>query len=174
LAEPVGGPDWRAARGRYARWSHRCWNPEARLTARARQIAALTPHAMKTRYHGDYHLGQVLVANNDVIIIDFEGEPSRSLAQRRAKHSPLRDVVGMLRSFNYAAHAALRQATADGACDRARSGRMISAWEQQTRAAFLHAYRSGGRQSGYPADPDQAKALLELVRLGEGVLRTAL
>ncbi|MDS4075201.1 MAG: putative maltokinase, partial [Candidatus Accumulibacter sp.] len=124
------------------------------------------PRAMKTRYHGDYHLGQVLVVKDDVIIIDFEGEPSRSLAERRGKHSPLKDVVGMLRSFNYAAHAALRQATADGTRDRATLLPHLSDWEQQTRVAFLEGYVAAVDNSpGYPADPDHARALLELFAL---------
>ncbi|MBK8964342.1 MAG: hypothetical protein IPM75_15165 [Candidatus Competibacteraceae bacterium] len=112
------------------------------------------PHAMKTRYHGDYHLGQVLVAKDDVIIIDFEGEPSRSLAERRGKHSPLRDVVGMLRSFNYAAHAALRQATADGTRDRAALLPQVSDWERQSRTAFLEGYvEAAGNSPAYPPIP---------------------
>src|SRR5262249_56141087 len=60
-----------------------------------------TVEAQKTRYHGDFHLGQVIVVQNDFFIIDFEGEPARPLAARRRKGPPLRDVAGMIRSFAY-------------------------------------------------------------------------
>ena len=65
--------------------------------------------ALKTRTHGDYHLGQVLVSYNDFVIIDFEGEPARPFSERRLKKSPIKDVAGMLRSFHYAIYAALLQ-----------------------------------------------------------------
>ena len=67
---------------------------------------AIAPVFSRTRHHGDFHLGQVLVAGSDAVIVDFEGEPLRPLQQRRAKHAVLRDLAGMLRSLSYAAETA--------------------------------------------------------------------
>src|SRR5919106_1337192 len=88
--------------------------------------------AVKTRIHGDYHLGQVLVAQNDFYILDFEGEPARPLAERRAKSSPLKDVAGMLRSFDYAAWTAVTNLAEvhPGSDEIVRS--LAEAWRQAT------------------------------------------
>ena len=94
---------------------------------------------IKTRYHGDYHLGQVLVKDNDFVIIDFEGEPARSFEERRTKSSPLRDVAGMLRSFNYARWSALRR-VAQSPDEAERLAAPAIAWERATRDAFLAGY----------------------------------
>jgi maltose alpha-D-glucosyltransferase/alpha-amylase len=94
---------------------------------------------IRSRYHGDYHLGQVLVKDNDFVIIDFEGEPARSFEERRMKGSPLRDVAGMLRSFNYARWSALRR-VAQSPQEAERLAGPAIAWEQATRDAFLAGY----------------------------------
>jgi maltose alpha-D-glucosyltransferase/alpha-amylase len=78
------------------------------LIGRLRELTRQKITGMRIRCHGDYHLGQVLYTGNDFYIIDFEGEPARHLGERRIKRSPLRDVAGMIRSFHYATHAALR------------------------------------------------------------------
>jgi maltose alpha-D-glucosyltransferase / alpha-amylase len=90
----------------------------------------------RIRCHGDYHLGQVLRATHDFVIIDFEGEPARSLSERRLKRWALRDVAGMLRSFEYAAYAGLR--------DRERGDELrpwARLWADTVSQAFLDAYR---------------------------------
>jgi maltose alpha-D-glucosyltransferase/alpha-amylase len=98
---------------------------------------ALLRGLRKTRVHGDYHLGQTLVTpNRDFVVLDFEGEPRRSIAERRRKTTPLKDVAGMLRSFGYARGATERRIAA--------SSRALSAdlpgWERSARTAFLNAY----------------------------------
>jgi maltose alpha-D-glucosyltransferase/alpha-amylase len=125
--------------------------------------------AVKTRYHGDYHLGQVLVDGSDFVIIDFEGEPARSFDERRAKSSALRDVAGMLRSFNYARWAALKSVAQD-AEELHRLDAPAHDWEAATRAAFLSAYANalGTSEPGFALDTEMLrlfelqKALYEL------------
>ncbi len=125
-----------------------------------------TIYASKTRYHGDYHLGQVLLVENDFIIIDFEGEPARELEERRTKHSPLRDVAGMLRSFNYAAEFALSESTAERPLDREQLRPLAERWEQATQTSFMKGYREAieGCPS-YPTDEADAEALIRLFTL---------
>ena len=119
----------------------------ALATLRAYATAEGASSGVKTRIHGDYHLGQVLVTKNDFVIIDFEGEPGHSLEQRRARLSPLRDVAGMLRSFDYARHAALRNIARDE-IEFAKLAPLADAWEKETRAAFITAYDEATRGAG--------------------------
>lgn len=94
----------------------------------------------KIRYHGDYHLGQVLLQQNDFAITDFEGEPGRPIDERRRKHTPLRDVAGMIRSFNYALYTALDHVTMGQAEHGASLLPHARFWERATVSAFLESY----------------------------------
>jgi maltose alpha-D-glucosyltransferase/alpha-amylase len=124
------------------------------LIERSRSIAGLTAAGQRIRIHGDYHLGQTLrtapkegaSGTGDFILLDFEGEPARSLSQRRRKQSPLRDVAGMLRSFSYAAFAGLKafqDANASGSQPASEGvvGKWAQAWQNCASEAFIRGYR---------------------------------
>jgi maltose alpha-D-glucosyltransferase / alpha-amylase len=120
----------------------------------------------RIRTHGDYHLGQVLVSSNDVVIIDFEGEPARELDERRRKHSPLRDVAGMLRSFDYARYAALRQVGHTEA-DVERLQPAANAAEARLRRTFLDGYRAVAIAHGLAGEAAALDGEAPLLRLFE-------
>jgi maltose alpha-D-glucosyltransferase/alpha-amylase len=122
--------------------------------------------AKKTRYHGDYHLGQVVLVHDDFFILDFEGEPARTLQQRRNKASPLRDVAGMLRSFDYAARTALGKLMPEEAERREVLARHVADWNERSRQAFLGGYLAAidGCPS-HPEDPDTFERLLQLFEI---------
>jgi trehalose synthase-fused probable maltokinase len=111
---------------------------------------------VKIRSHGDYHLGQVLKTPDGFAIIDFEGEPARPLAERRARQSALRDVAGMLRSLDYAAHAV---AFGLAPAERAAALRVLTGWEDTARRAFLADYREAVAESSAPLVPSSETAL---------------
>jgi maltose alpha-D-glucosyltransferase / alpha-amylase len=121
--------------------------------------------ARRVRIHGDYHLGQVLYTGRDFVIIDFEGEPIRSLSQRRLKRSPLRDVAGMLRSFHYAVYTGLQsriQRTTVTDDEAARLETWVKIWYRWVGAAFLQSYLKITEKSPFLGDMDrgQISALL--------------
>jgi maltose alpha-D-glucosyltransferase / alpha-amylase len=124
----------------------------------------------RTRIHGDYHLGQVLRVKTDFEILDFEGEPARSLAYRRAKQSPLKDVAGMLRSFSYAAYASLINYAARHPEDVSRLEPWAQLWEHSVAAAFLRAYRETAQGAAFlPTDSADFKELLEIFLLDKAL-----
>ncbi len=134
------------------------------ILARIDAHAADPPAGAKTRTHGDYHLGQVMLVENDFVIVDFEGEPAATLAQRRAKRSALRDVAGMLRSFDYAQHHALAHAAPQAAA-RARLAPAARAWRTSARDAFLEGYGLAGGTAGLASPLAGGRALVELFAL---------
>lgn len=130
------------------------------------QEKALQLEVVKIRCHGDYHLGQTVRVDNDYVLLDFEGEPVRSVAERRTKQSPLKDVAGMLRSYHYAAYAGLFDVTHNDPEAFSRFMPWAELWFQWVSAAFLRAYLARDRGEAFlPADSTQLGVLLDAFML---------
>jgi maltose alpha-D-glucosyltransferase/alpha-amylase len=116
----------------------------------------------KIRHHGDFHLGQILIAKDDAYILDFEGEPRRALEERRQKAPPARDAAGFIRSIDYAISAALDRASDLNAEDRSVLAPLMRDWGERLRAAFWDCYRETIKGSDlWPSDPEEARRLLD-------------
>ncbi|HLJ45971.1 MAG TPA: putative maltokinase [Bryobacteraceae bacterium] len=143
---------------------------EPRILEVFRRLCENRIHAVRIRHHGDFHLGQVLYTGDDFVIIDFEGEPARSLEERRMKRAALRDVAGMIRSFQYAAYSALRKR------QHVLSGGETWAafWTAWVSRAFVAAYF--GRANGHPFLPDnehERKLLFDVFLLEKALYEVA-
>jgi maltose alpha-D-glucosyltransferase/alpha-amylase len=134
-----------------------------KLYRRIVRVAGGHLDALKTRCHGNYHLGQVWLANNDCLIANYGGDPGRSWSERRSRQPPLRDVAGMLLSLGEAGATALERVAGDSAEAGTVLQGQVDAWEALARKAFFRSYRRAmSGHPAYPADAVAAEALLTL------------
>ena len=132
-------------------------------------LSALLPpdvDCLNIRHHGDFHLGQMLIVKDDVFIIDFEGEPRRTVAERRRKAPAARDVAGLIRSIDYSATAALQRALMMAPDEHGKLAAALADWRDRSAATFLAAYRETMTDPNlWPADPKAAERLLSFFLL---------
>jgi maltose alpha-D-glucosyltransferase / alpha-amylase len=136
------------------------------LSGRLRELLPESADTVKIRHHGDFHLGQMLIVKDDVFIIDFEGEPRRSIEDRRGKAPAARDVAGLIRSIDYSATAALERALKSAPDEQARLAGALEGWRDHSVRAFLAAYRQSltdGRL--WPRSQEDADRLLDFFLL---------
>jgi maltose alpha-D-glucosyltransferase/alpha-amylase len=142
---------------------------ETEILAREKRLLDRRAGAAKIRIHGDYHLGQLLYTGKDFVVLDFEGEPARPLSERKLKRSPLRDVAGMMRSFQYAAYSALWQ-PAMRMEDVPFLERWADLWYRQMSSVFLQSYLSTTAGAVFvPPNQDDLQVFLEAYLLDKAV-----
>ena len=140
------------------------------LLARFDAIRALDEAGLRIRIHGDYHLGQVLRTEEDFVILDFEGDSAQAIPERRAKQSPLKDVAGMIRSYGYAAYAALFAFGVHAPDGYAALEPWAGTWEYWAADAFLKGYLAGAADAPLlPRDPRTRDALLSAFTLDKAL-----
>ncbi|HEY0368896.1 MAG TPA: maltose alpha-D-glucosyltransferase [Chthoniobacterales bacterium] len=142
---------------------------EKQILAMQQRILDRIAGASKIRIHGDYHLGQVLYTGKDFIILDFEGEPARPLSERKLKRSALRDVTGMMRSFQYAAYSALWQPSMR-AEDIPFLEKWADRWYRQMSSTFLQSYLATAAGAAFiPKNENDLQVMLDAYLLDKAV-----
>lgn len=131
------------------------------ILERLQAVRTIAPGVVRIRCHGDYHLGQLLWCENNFVLLDFEGEPMRPLADRRRKQSPLKDVAGMLRSLSYAAYAALFTFTRTRPEDFSRLEPWAIFWQHWVSVSFLRTYLATAAGASFV--PPQRQDLVTLL-----------
>jgi maltose alpha-D-glucosyltransferase/alpha-amylase len=138
----------------------------ASLPERLHELLPDAVEAMKIRHHGDFHLGQMLIVKDDVVIIDFEGEPRRGIKERRGKAPAARDLAGLIRSIDYSAIAALDRALKLAPDEHGRIAQGLNNWREQSVAAVLASYREFLVDPRlWPREPRDADRLLDFFLL---------
>jgi maltose alpha-D-glucosyltransferase/alpha-amylase len=141
-----------------------------RINDRINQLRDVEDGGLKLRIHGDYHLGQAIYSTRGWMILDFEGEPARILEERREKQSPLRDVAGILRSFNYAAMSALFERAQPGEPSWDRLMPWAQVWESVAKERFLNAYLSRSHEGRFlPSDRATQMTLLDVFEIDKAL-----
>ncbi|HEY7490101.1 MAG TPA: phosphotransferase, partial [Candidatus Tectomicrobia bacterium] len=141
--------------------AHQLVAQHATIMERLQAVATLPPGMTRIRCHGDYHLGQLLWYENNFVIIDFEGEPMRPLAERRRKQSPLKDIAGMLRSLSYAAYAALFAFIRTRPEDMGRLEPWATFWQHWISVRFVQSYLAAAAGASFL--PPERRALATLL-----------
>jgi trehalose synthase-fused probable maltokinase len=144
------------------------------IRSRLQALDEVSDAGARTRVHGDLHLGQVMTTPRGWMVLDFEGEPLRALAERREKQSPLKDVAGMLRSFNYVAVAALFERAEPGSETWERLEPWADCWETLARERFLTGYLTRAHEGRFlPGDRDALIALLSAYEIEKALYEVA-
>jgi maltose alpha-D-glucosyltransferase/alpha-amylase len=144
------------------------------LLARFDAIRALDDAGKRIRVHGDYHLGQVLRTEEDFVILDFAGDQTQTIAERRTKQSPLKDVAGMIRSYGYASYAALFAFGVHSPDDYAALEPWAGTWEHWVNGAFVKGYLAGAGESPLlPRERNDVTALLSAFVLDKALRELA-
>jgi maltose alpha-D-glucosyltransferase / alpha-amylase len=176
--EPIGPSDlieWadsaRARLGRLLATDETLNRERSEIEARISDFTSLHEDlGFKSRIHGDYHLAQVLLGNRGWLIIDFEGEPSRSLNERRARQTALKDAAGMLRSFGYASAVALFERVEKDSDEWNRLKPWADAWEELARDRFLAAYLSKSHEGRFlPSDREILGTMIAFFELDKAL-----
>jgi maltose alpha-D-glucosyltransferase/alpha-amylase len=145
------------------------------ILSHVQELGKKAAGGLRIRVHGDLHLGQVLVIKGDAYLIDFEGEPARPLHERRGKHSPYKDVSGVLRSFDYAAAMTINVHNVDNTADaQAARQRVADRYLKEARQAFVDAYRLAAASLAHAwQDPEGEDAALALFGLEKAAYEVA-